>query len=61
MSETWILCAFGGLLALFMGRSAIIACWPDSAAARFCEFQLGFMEPSGEGGDGDCDGDGGGD
>jgi hypothetical protein len=64
MSETWIIMAVGALFALLLGRSAIIAFWPESEAARFCEQTLGFLDQSDAGdGDGDCDGggDGGGD
>jgi hypothetical protein len=34
MSENWIVMAVGGLFALVLGRSAIIAIWPESEAAR---------------------------
>jgi hypothetical protein len=63
MTDTWIFMAVGGVFALFLGRSAIIAIWPDSEAAKFCEFQLGFLDHTdSDGGDGDCGGgDGGGD
>ncbi|GEM_PF-3018445 len=62
MSENWIVMAIGGLFALFLGRSAIIAFWPESEAAKFCEFQLGFMDGAGDSdGEGDGGGDGGGD
>lgn len=54
MSENWIIIALGGLFALFLGRSAIIAIWPDSDAAKYCEGKLGFMDSIG---DGMCDGD----
>jgi hypothetical protein len=62
MSEHWIIFAIGGVFALFLGRSAIIAIWPDSDAARFCEFQLGFLDhvDTGDGDDGDCGGGAGG-
>jgi hypothetical protein len=64
MTETWIFIAVGGIFALLLGRSAIIAIWPDSEAARFCGFHLGFLDhtdsPDGGGG-GDGVGDGGGD
>jgi hypothetical protein len=61
MSENWIVMAVGGLFALVLGRSAIIAIWPESEAARFCEFQLGFMDRTGDSDGDDCGGDGGGD
>lgn len=62
MFENWIIIALGGLLALFLGRSAVIGLWPDSEVARFCETHLGFMDTisDGNGDGGDC-GDGGGD
>jgi hypothetical protein len=44
MTETWIFIAVGGIFALLLGRSAIIAIWPDSEAARFCGFHLGFLD-----------------
>jgi hypothetical protein len=62
MTDTWLLALLGGVFALFLGRSAIIAIWPDSEAAKVCEHKLGFMDHVGDsdGGDGDCGGDGGG-
>jgi hypothetical protein len=47
MTDTWLLALLGGVFALFLGRSAIIAIWPDSEAARFCEHKLGFHRPCG--------------
>jgi hypothetical protein len=60
MTETWIYLAVGGVFALLLGRSAIIAIWPESEAARFCEFQLGFLDHA-DSCDSDADGGGGGD
>jgi hypothetical protein len=62
MIETGILIALGGAFALLLGRSAVIAFWPESAAATFCETQLGFIDRVGDsdGEDGDCGADGGG-
>ncbi len=61
MPENWIVMAIGGLFALFLGRSAIIAFWPESEAAKFCEFQLGFLDHTRDcDGEGDGGGDGGG-
>jgi hypothetical protein len=57
MTETWIFIAVGGIFALLLGRSAIIAIWPDSEAARFCGFHLGFLDHT-DSSDGDGDGDG---
>ena len=58
MTESWIFIAVGGIFALLLGRSAIIAIWPDSEAARLCEFHLGFLDHT-DGCDGDGDGGGG--
>jgi hypothetical protein len=59
MFDNWIIIAVGALFALFMGRSAIIACWPESEAAKFCETHLGLMDGASDS-DGGGDGDGGG-
>jgi hypothetical protein len=61
MSETWIIMAVAGLFALFLGRSAIIAFWPESEAAKFCEARFGFMDRVADGDGDDRGGDGGGD
>lgn len=61
MTDTWIFTLLGGIFALFLGRSAIIAFWPESEAANFCEDKLGFLDAAGGGDDGDHRGDGGAD
>jgi hypothetical protein len=60
MADNWIILAIGAVFALFLGRSALIAFWPESEAAKFCENQLGFLDQA-DAGDGDGDRDGGGD
>jgi hypothetical protein len=65
MVETVVLIAIGTVFVLLLGRSAIILFWPGSAAAEFCDHQLGFVDSAGDtlcngGSDGDG-GDGGGD
>ncbi|MBY6200939.1 hypothetical protein KUV65_06165 [Maritalea mobilis] len=60
MADIWIMLAIGALFALVLGRSAIIAFWPESEAARFYEFHLGAMDRVVDSNDDDGGGDGGG-